>query len=232
MNLETYKELTGECVATSAEARYNAQIARTQAILESLLGYTLNPDLVAENLYIELGKNPTECSCSSVAAEDLLPADAVVNAYRLYPYNPKDSYLIIDPNTEVHAVKLVKDGVTIKTYEADEYRAEINRNGWSKALQICEGCYCQCNCNDCVQLAVDAEWLWEDFDELPDALKYLWTDSIAYFINGKDNVKSETIGPHSYTKFDKIAVWDEAYNKAILRAYAGGNGSIGRVPTL
>lgn len=225
MTTETYIALTG---STATEETIELQIARAQTILETLLGYSLNPESVETNLYTELGKSPLECSCSSVDVDSLLDPDEVVGAYRLYSYNPKDKFLHVDPFSAVHAVKLVKDDVTIKTFDEDEYRADIGRDGVSKYLQVCERCGCFCGCTDCVQLAVDADWLWPE--ELPGDLLLTWADMITYGLDSKSGIKSETVGPHSWTKFDNISPETMPHNVFTIKKYAGPYGSVSRMP--
>lgn len=231
MDLATYNNLTGLCTSEN-ENRIQANLGKAQSMLEGLLGYTLDPELVLQNLYNEQGISPSECSCSSVLDEDLLPPDAVEFAYRLYAYNPKDRYLLVDPFTEINKVKLVKNGVTIKTFEDDEYRIHYERDGVAKYIEICDECGCSCDCTDCVQLAVDADWLWQTFDDVPIDLQYIWADMVSYYADCKSDIKSESIGPHSYTKFDKTPPQDEPINRSVLIKYAGAYGSINKQYTL
>lgn len=229
MTLEQYETLTGITVSATDQAVVEAQIDRVQAILETMLGYTLTPDDVLTNLYNELGISPLECSCSSVDVDNLNPADAVMYAYRLYRYNYKDKYLFVDPFTAVNKVKLVKDGVTIKVLDDDEYRVQYGRDGIAKYIEVCDDCFCTCDCNDCIQLAVDADWVWET---IPDDLLYVWADMITYYADCKKDVRSESIGAHSYTKFDKQAPETTPTNYAVLQRYAGPYGSIVKTPTV
>ena len=229
MTLEEYETLTGTTVSASNQAVVEAQLNRVKAILETLLGYTLTPDDVLENLYNELGISPLECSCSSVDVDNLNPADEVEYAYRLYRYNHKDKYLFVDPFTEINKVKLVKDGVTIKVLDPDEYRVQYGRDGIGKYIEVCDGCFCVCDCDDCVQLAVDANWV---FETIPDDLLYVWADMVTFYADCKQDVRSESIGAHSYTKFDKTPPETIPTNKAVLVKYAGPWGSLTKTPTV
>ena len=235
MNLSEYQTLTGITVSSANTAKVTATIARTQAMLETLLGFTLNSENVTENLYTELGKTQQECFCPSVNLENLQDPDAVVGAYRLFRYNELDKYFHIDPFSRVHAVKLVfikkgsgNNGVTLKTFDTDEVRIQYGREGFAKYIEHCIDCLCSCDCSDCVQLAVDADWLW--VDELPDDLKYVWADMITYYSDSKSNIKSESIDTHSYTKFDKTAPELEPHNLAVIKKYAGPYGSVSVMP--
>ncbi len=234
MTLSEYEAITGTTVAAGDIDRVTAQIARTQRILETMLGYTLDPELTDENQYTEIGKTATDCPCPDVDIEDLDPADAVVGSYRLYSYNRHDSFLAIDPATAVHAVKLVKDGITFKTLDTDEYRANL-KHGFIKYLQRCEECnWCTCTTECyCVQLAVDADFM------VPGAeLNDLWVEMVAYYSDEKSGIRSETLGTHQYSKFagrngfEQIFPQDRDYNIAILRKYAGPNGSLYRTITV
>lgn len=241
MDLSTYQSLTGITVPASQQARVTAQIARTQSMLETLLGYTLSEDSVTTNLYNELGKTTNECACPSAAVEDtsnLLDPDTVTGAYRLYDYNDLDKYLHIDPFSRINKVKLVyikqgtgTNGVTIRTFDDEEIRIDIDRDGIGKYIQMCDDCTCICDCVECVQLAVDAEWLWDDQDNIPLELKYLWTEMITYYSDNKKDIKSESITSHSYSKFETVSPETEPHNVAVLRRYAGPYGSVAIMPT-
>lgn len=229
MTVEEYKNLTGITVSASREKLVYAQIQRTQAILENMLGYSLEFDLLDLNEYEEEGQLDDTCPCSCTDTDpDLDPADAVVFAYRLFPYNAKDRYLSIDPASSIHAVKLVKNGVTYKTLDEDDYRLDSKR-GIIKFLEQCDRwCSCKLVC-DCVQLAVDATWLWPE-DEMPIDLQTVWADMVTYYADGKKDVRSETLGPHSYTKFDRQKPETISENMAVIQRYAGPNGTASRMP--
>lgn len=230
MTIAQYQELTGTTVPASKQSSVTAQIRRSRANLEALLGYTLDKKKVNDNQYEELGKTQNECGCvSDINEDELLDADTVTNAYRLYPYNPDDRFLSTDPFTKLHSVKLVmvrpgiegKDGITIKTFDNEDLRVAM-KNGFSKYIERCEDCLCLCSCRECVQLAVDADWLYDAC--LPDDLLYLWAEMVTYEINCKKDIKSESLGSHSYTKFDRKIPQDLPQNITLLQKYAGPNG--------
>ncbi len=230
MNLNEYKTLSGLTIASSDEAFVTAQINRTQYMLETMLGFTLDSTKVTENIYEELGQTTQECACPDVDTESLLPADEVNGAYRLYNYNKKDKYFHIDPASNVYSIKLVyikKDsdvsGVTLKTLDIDTIRLHLNNYGFINYIEHCKSCLCDCDC-DCVQLAVDADWLWES--DIPKDLLYVWTDMVTYYSDKKYNIKSESIDSHSYTRGDVKAPETESRNLAILKKYAGPVGSV------
>lgn len=233
MTIEQYQTLTGETVAAGDLARVTAQIARARKTLENLLGYTLVTGDVLDNQYTEIGKTTTTCPCpDGVDMDNLEPPDAVMYAYRLFSYNKKDQFLYIDPATAVNKVKLVKDGVTYKTIDPSDYRL-VWKNGIVKYLDQ-QGCWCpcfnSCVCCENVQLAVDADWVDVGIE---DDIMYIWADMITYYADPKTDIKSETLGPHSYTRFDA----DEApetldYNLAVLKKYVGPNGSLYKFQTV
>lgn len=231
MTIEQYQALTGITVPASRTAFVTAQLERTRYLLEDMLGYTLDSDLVDDNQYTETGIRSDECASPDNDA-DLADPEAVVNAYRLFPYNEKDKYLLIDPASAIHAVKLVNGSVTYKIFESDEYRPHYER-GIIKALEKIDDCWwrCACWCADRgFQLAVDAEWLWES--DIPTDLQLLWADMTTYYSNAKKDVKSETLGPHSYTKYDRSEPQFESSAVAMVKRYSGPLGSVRRIPTL
>lgn len=235
MTLSEYQTLTGITVSSADQTRVTAVINRTQTTLETLLGFTLDPTKNKINLYNELGKSKQDCFCPSVDLSNLQPADPVVGNYRLYRYNDLDKYFFIDPFKTVHAVKLVfiKDGtgangVTIKTFDSDQIRLQILKAGFGKYIEHCQDCLCDCACTDCVQLAVDADWLWSG--NLPDDLLYVWADMISFYADTKKGIKSESIDTHSYTKFGNTAPELEPGNLAVIKFYAGPYGSVSGMP--
>ncbi len=231
MDLAEYQLLSGLTVTEARQSLVEAQITRTQRILEGLLGFTLDPALYDSNKYAETGKTQTDCPCPSTTLT-LDDPDAVVFAYRLFPYNTKDAYLAIDPATTIHAVKLIKDGVTYKTLDLDEYRAEFKNDIIKYLQQIKKWCGCWVEC-PYSQLAVDATWLWGDGD-IPDDLNQVWAEMVTYYSDEKKDLISETMGPHSYRKHNQTATppEQEKHNSPVITKYAGPNGSTKRNVTV
>lgn len=240
MDFSTYQQLSGVTVASGQTAFVQAQIDRTQAMLETMLGFTLNPENVTTNLYNELGKTQSECSCPNVDTEVLNDPDVVVGSYRLYKYNELDRYFHVDPFSVLNKVKLVyirpgdstdnPQGVTIKTMDVDDIRVEYGREGWAKYIERCRDCLCYCDCKECVQVAVDADWLWTSIDDIPKDLLYVWTDMITYYSDPKRNIKSESITTHSYTKSEVKLPELEPHNLSVIKKYAGQYGSVVAMP--
>lgn len=227
MNKATYEELTGQTITN--EPLFNAMSKKTRLQLESMLGYSLLKSQVLHNYYEELGKVENECICD--VDGPLNDPDDVIGSYRLFNYNKYDEFIVVDPFIKIHAVKLVyvkmgdePNGVTLKTFTNDEIR--VHKKGTvNKYLQNCRNCACLCSCNTCVQLAVDADWFYEDC--LPDDLQMVWADLIDTEIDVNKDIKSETLGTHSYTKFDRPQ--GVQIHNAVLNKYAGPHGSLYRI---
>lgn len=232
MDLDKYKELSGLTVASADETYITATINRMKRTLESMLGFTLTAEEVNDNQYVEIGKTASECPCiDDIDVEDLDDPDAIVYAYRIFNYNKKDKILAIDPCTDVHKVKLVKDGITFLTLDPDDYQL-IYKNGIIKYIELCDACYsCVISC-DCNQLAVDADWVWDDEDDIPEDLLYIWSDMVTYYTDDKYGVKSETLGSHRYELFEPKLIEEDSKNSAVLKKYAGPNGSLYRAYTV
>jgi hypothetical protein len=233
MTIEEYENITGTTVPESREAFVSAQLARAQSILEDMLGFTLDSNLVNENQYDEEGKTRSECpNPEDVDLSQLDPADPVVFAYRLFPYHKDDEYLSIDPATQIHAVKLVNGNVTYRTFDPSEYVVD-RKNGLIRFLRKLPKCWyrcdCECNCN-ALQLAVDADWLWPE--EIPLDLQLALADIATYYSNPKKGVKSETLGTHSYSLFSDIDPVTTQGILSVVKKYAGPNGSIERTITV
>lgn len=233
MNLEKYEELTGITIPANKRSFYTALIKRVQAKLETLLGYTLEP----QNLYTELGKTRQECVCPDIPqTSSLLPPDPTRGILKVFPYNSKDRFFHIDPFWDVYNVKLVKvlenrQVITYKTFE--NYTKQYMQSGIGNHIEKCDTCFCDCDCKDCVQLMVDANWV--DFAEdevLPQELLYLWCDMIGYYGDATRNIKSESVDGHSWSKGDLTAPEDSREALLLLRRFAGPFGSVTRMPTL
>lgn len=230
MDIEMYEKLTGIVISANRRAYYEAQIKRVQSKLETLLGFTLEPLA----LYKELGKSQTECVCPDIPQSDtLLPADEVKGIIKLFPYNYKDKFLHTDPFTEVYSAKLVKvldnrEFITYKTFE--HFTEQYMSQGIGKYIEKCQTCFCDCDCKDCLQLAIDGNWL--ALPNLPDDLMYLWADMVTYYADPAKDIKSESVDGHSWSKGDIKAPEQQDAVKLLLTRYAGPYGSITKMPTL
>lgn len=230
MTLAEYTALTGITVSSSNTTRVTAELVRARRKLEALLGYTLDPLLRETNLYNELGKTTSDFSCPIVDTDNLAAPDAVVDAYRLFNYDPRDTYIHIDPFTRVNKVKLVylltgsgNNGVTVRTIDPDYLRI-VQTGAWGKYLQEYNdywrhGWYCHHSHQ--LQLAVDAEW---GFTTIPSELNEILADFTTYYADDDRDLKSESILTHSYTRGAKTDPGSVTSNLSTIAKYAGPNG--------
>jgi hypothetical protein len=210
-----------------------------------MLGYPLCPD-DWDNQYIEKGKT-NGCFCTE--PENLEPPDDVVNAYRFYTWNWRDRFLPIDPATKIHAVKLVQGDITIRTFTTKQYFPQW-KNGYDQtplawylaidrhACGVISDCYWDPftgwpfpltwdHHRRGLLVAVDADWA---FDRVPLELQQVWADMIAYSMDDRRDIKSESAGTHSYTRFGKE---DPTVSHAtVIAEYAGPNAPGGDVGVL
>lgn len=236
MDLARYQELTGTTVATSQVGRTTAQLARVQSRLEQLLGYPLTPDTEENqerltNYYEEQGITDVGCFCSSIDPDNLDPPDEVVFAYRLYPFNPKDNYLHVDPFSELAVVKLVHDNITVKVFDADQVRVDKGKDGMALYIELCKDCLCTPDCGaDCVQVAIDADW---GYETLPVELEYLMCDMVDWYSTNNGVVSQSVLG-HSYTLGDYAKSPPELLpeNMKVIQQYAGYYGTVVKRPTI
>lgn len=223
MDSSTYTNLTGKTLSTSQASRLSLQSKLAKRQLQRLVGYPLNPN-DWDNQYTESGKTDG-CFCTLTDETELEPADDVVNAYRFFWWEPRDLFLPIDPATKIHAVKLVRDTVTLHTIDTDEYRPQWENDcdepfvrylALTQRTIVWHSCYRNA---ERVQVAVDADW---GFESCPLELKKVWAEMIADSFDTKKDIKSETALTHSYTKFgptDAVTTY-----KDVISFYAGPNG--------
>lgn len=238
MDLKKYEELTGIEVPTSDEARVKANIRRTKAALETLLGYTLKP----KNLYTEKGKVRFE---GFLPVEDytdnLLPADETQSeGIKLFSYHENDKYFHVDPFRNVYSVKLVmpvNDNEFVTIIDLDNVVAQYQRNNVSRFIERHFEWFTwawyrtwvvswEAGPGAGLQLAVDADWL----NCYPDDILYLWADMVTYQTDPNNNIKSESVDGHSWSKGSVDAPEESDSAKALLKQYAGPNGTIIRNP--
>ena len=248
MNLEKYQALTGNTIASTQEAKVKATIRKTQALLETLLGYSLTP----KHLYTEKGKVQFSgyLPTGSELQDGLLPPDDANAEYKLFPFNDSDDYLHIDPFVNLLKVKLVvavTDGefVTVSDldnvvphYGKEQIGKYIERHydwftwQWYKTWRIAYASGVDAG----LMLAVEADWM----DCYPDDLMYLWCDMIDYYLDPSysvmGNIQSESVDGHSWSRARGGAPVDfpphmHPLNKQLLTRYTGPFGSIVRNPT-
>lgn len=241
MNIAKYQEISGITVDDSDVASINASINRSRITLETMLGYTLKKSKAGINQYEEKGKTTADCIFTGTIFDldnlQLSDPDPVQGSYRLFSYNKSDQYFKVDPFTKLHAVKLVfiragdePNGITHKTFSDSRMRVQKGMAGISKYIERCKECLCVCKCNDCVQLAVDAEWLNEEC--VPEDLLYIWADIVGYYSDPKRFITAETLATHSYKQDVAPAPETIAENLAIIQKYAGPYGSVSKTVTI
>lgn len=240
MDQTTFTNLTGITLSSSQSTRFDSVAELSGETLEEMLGWPLDP-YGWDDQYIEIGKTTDEWwSCPTVDTSELDPADEVEGNNRLYTWSPVEPYLFIDPAVEIHSVKLVKNGVTYRTFDADEYslRIQNGREPFGRYIQFCDELHTWMLSlwprpqfvsllasqrradGDYVQVAVDADW---GFETLPLTIQKVQADLVSYELDLKRDLKSETILSHSYTRSTR-ADPATAY-AATLKKYVGPRGT-------
>ena len=239
MDLKKYTELTGIAVAPEQEAQVKAMIRRAKSKLETLLGYSLKP----KNLYTERGKVQYEGHLPILEdVDNLLPSDEVEgDGFKLFNYLEADRFFHVDPFTNVYKVKLVmpvNDMEFITVTDLDNVVKKMERDGIGKFIERHYEWFTWAwyrtyrlsftSSSDAgLMLAVDAEWV----DCYPDDIMYLWADMTTFYCDPNNNIKSESVDGHSWSKADVTAPENKAENQQVLKRYAGPFGKINRVPT-
>lgn len=142
---------------------------------------------------------------------------------RKYPYNQNDTYLVIDPCTNITSATLYNDSELIHTFTTDEYR-EVYQGACITALHLKSSCALLCTTT--VELRVTATW---QFATVPADLNMVWADLVTYLIDPANNIKSQSLGTHSYTKGSTKSTIESDYSVSVLTKYAGPLGSIARI---
>lgn len=234
MDQTEFNNLTGMVIRSSQSDRFSYLSTASAETLEGILGWPLDPS-DWDDQYEELGKLEGDWNSYNGDPDTLEAPDEVIGVTRLYRWSPVEPYLHIDPATEIHAIKLVRNGVTYKTFDPLEYSLQM-QNGmqpFGRYVRIDENFLNWFNIWDYpaiiyerrgeveyVQVAVDAEWA---FEELPTPLLKLQADLIAYELDIKRDVKSESVLGHSYsrnTRQEPVTV-----HAATIAKYAGPNGT-------
>lgn len=228
MNQSTFTRLTGRTLTSAQVSLLSGSAETAKRALEDLLGWPLDPNCW-DDQYFERGKTQSDYVCLDEDTE-LDDPDDVVGSLRVYRWDPADVYLAIDPAVTIHAVKLVSDDVTYKTFELGEYRPQwVNgRERYAKYIEISHDCtwyrhHLYCCCHAGRQVAVDADWA---FETVPKVLQQVWAALIWDDLNPKRDLRSQTLGPHSYTFATDSSVVDK-YG-SVLRQYEGPNGTVPR----
>lgn len=248
MDQKTFTNLTGVILTDSQVARFGSLVEACGQKLEDLLGWPLDPSDWG-NQYLEIGKTKCEWwTCPSVDTPDLDDPDPVVGRTRLYTWRPSDPYLFVDPALKIHKVKLVKNGITYRTFEVNDYSLRLmnGRSTYGRYIEFADCLYrwldlwyynpdilalvvaSRAPDGDYLQVAIDADWAFPEDDEnnltLPLPLQMAWADFIAYRIDLKRDVKSESVLSHSYTR--NVTPDPEMVHADEIRKYAGPKGTM------
>lgn len=246
MDQSTFTDLTGVQLTSSQVSRFGSVAKLCGRKLEEMLGWPLDPSNW-DNQYLEIGKTKSEWwSGSHVDTSDLNDPDAVVGKTRLYKWRPGDPYLFIDPALTLHKVKLVKNGITYRTFDAQDYSLRLV-NGYEpygKYVAFSDGFYRWMDIwyfepsildivlashtpdGDYLQVAIDADWAFPKEDgcpTLPLPLQEAWADLIAYKLDLKRDVKSESVLSHSYSK--NVTPDPATVHADVIRKYIGPRGT-------
>jgi hypothetical protein len=237
VDLDEYIEISGLAVKDSQRAFVTANIKKAQFMIESALGFTLDADKAAQNLYTETGQAPDDNWICGGSDADLLPAESEPDEkYRLFtlgePLNPLSYTALtrIDPASAISKIKLVHGTVNVHTFTTSELAMLAGANGYGRLVDLAVIFRNPHRCGHRLQVAVSADWLGIDDDQLPDDLLSVWADLATSLSDKTRNIKSENRGTRSYTKFDNRSTLEDPVNQAILAQYAGPRGTAGRLP--
>jgi hypothetical protein len=224
-------------VKDSQRGFVTANIKKAQFMIESALGFTLDAEKAAQNLYTETGKAPSDSWICGGSDADLLPADNEPDeVYRLFTQSePLTAFSLsgltrIDPCTAISKAKLVHGTVSVHTFTTNEVALLAGSNGYGHLVDLAVIFPNPCRCEHRLQVAVSADWLGIEEDGQPDDLLSVWADLTTWLSDKTRNIKSENRGTRSYTKFDSRSQLDDPANQAILAQYAGPRGTAGRLP--
>jgi hypothetical protein len=224
-------------VKDSQRAFVTANIKKAQFMIESALGFPLDAEKAAQNLYTETGQAPDDNWICGGSDADLLPADDEPDEkYRLFtpaePLNPFSATALtrIDPATAISKIKLVHGTVNVHTFTTNELALLTNANGYGRLVDLAVIFRNPYRCGHRLQVAVSADWLGIEEDGQPDDLLSVWADVVTYLSDKTRGIKSENRGTRSYTKTETRSPLDDPFNQAILAGYAGPRGTAGRLP--
>jgi hypothetical protein len=231
LDLSEYIEISGLAVKDSQRAFVTANIKKAQFMIESALGFTLDAEKAAQNLYTETGKAPSDSWICGGSDADLLSPDVEPDeVYRVFSEAyPLSSATRVDPYTAISKIKLVQGSVGVHTFEADEFATLVGPDGYGRQVDL-NAIFYHPSCHHRLQVAVSAEWLGMEEDGQPDDLLSVWADLVTFLSDKTRNLKSENRGTRSYTKTETRSPLDDPFNRAILAKYAGPRGTAGRLP--
>jgi hypothetical protein len=238
VDLSEYIEIAGVDVKDSQRAFVTANIAKARYQLESALGFPLTAEKAEQNLYTETGQAPDDNWVCGGSDADLLPAESEPDAiYRVFtqPDNrtavggrlPMSSLIQIDPCTAISKIKLVHGTVNVHTFTTSEQALLLGPSGYGRMVNLEVIFPYPCRCGHYLQVAVSADWLGSEENQLPDDLLSVWADLVTWLSDRTRNIKSENRGTRSYTKAESKSPIEDPINKSILESYAGPGGRPG-----
>jgi hypothetical protein len=237
LDLSEYIEISGLAVKDSQRGFVTANIKKAQYMIESALGFTLDAEKAAQNLYTETGQAPSDSWICGGSDAELLPADDEPDeTYRLFTQPEllsaysQTGLTRIDPCTAISKVKLVHGTVNVHTFTTSQQALLTGQNGYSRLLDLAVIFPNPCRCRHRLQVAVSADWLGMGEDGQPDDLLSVWADLVTWLSDKTRNIKSENRGTRSYTKAESKSPLEDPANKSILESYAGPRGTAGRLP--
>jgi hypothetical protein len=237
LELSEYIEIAGVDVKDSQRAFVTANIAKARYQLESALGFPLTAERAEQNLYTETGQAPDDNWICGGSDADLLPAESEPDEkHRLFTAGePLNTFSLtaltrIDPCTAISKIKLVHGTVNVHTFATSELALLTGQNGFSRLLDLAVIFPNPCRCQHRLQVAVSADWLGVEDDQLPDDLLSVWADLVTWLSDKTRNIKSENRGTRSYTKAESKSPLEDPANRSILESYAGPRGTAGRLP--
>lgn len=246
MDLAKYEELTGTTVAEADKARVKAVIRRSNAKLESLLGYSLSPSKNIDKE--EIGKVQFQGAYPYYPwnRDTLLPPDKQEGEFRLFYYNQDDLYLKTDPARNIYHVKLVQalnDDEFVTIIDLEHFTSKKSRK-FSKFIQRSTTWFnwpwynwivTQVGNGNGLMVAVDADWM--DCSNMPSDLAFLWSDMVSYYSDENysvsGSIKSESVNGHSWSrsnsgggKGEDLSPEQSSEGMRTILQYAGPNSSL------
>jgi hypothetical protein len=244
MTIAEYEKLTGVTVSDADTDRMNAVLRRSEARLETLLGYSLSK----QKKWTELGKvqysgfTPfPSLPVSDAVLDNLLPADDQTGDYQLFNFDELDKHFRINPAKEVYRAKIVipiNSDEFITIVDLGSLTPYLNSAGLVVALtrhtawfQWTWWSLLSWGDRKNLMLAVDADYVnCVDANKYPD-LAYLLCDMATYYSDPNYSVlgviRSESIDSHSYSRAstgttpDSAAPEGQSSSKLVIEKYAG-----------
>ena len=178
LNVNDFIRIFGfEELTDSQLTLFNSSNIRGTWLLENLLGWSFS----YKELYEERAKNNSAFNCVCPTEEQIeaweanpesgaySEPDTVEGQIRLFPYYSLDEKVRIDPCNAVYAVKLVKvlsrdaqQFFTVRELDKKYWMQAPDESGYIRYIEHCSPTFCdacQCDCEGCLMLAVDADWI-------------------------------------------------------------------------